>query len=400
MITKIKVSNFKSFKDFKTDLSNLNVIVGANGSGKSNFINIFKFLRDIVDSGLDEAINNQGGLKYFRNLSIMDKTPTKFYFNFEVDFNFSTVAYSLNISNIEYDLNIKYSDDLDYDIEYEKIRFKSNINNETIFFELNNLNRQLNAFSDSKENIFNIEEIFPSPILDVFQRRIDSGEVFSLLETPLIELPFNWGVIFKNIGFYDIEPKKAKEIASINGKNFLKESGENLAVIVDEIVKDNDKKRKFLNLIKFFIPAIENIDSFQYCDSNSIYFKIKERFFDPDLPSQYISDGTNYIIAIIVALCFSLNNPVFIEEIDKNIHPKLISTLILLINEVLDSKQVFITTHNSEILKYIDINVLYLIKRDFNGFSTITKPAHSKEVKSFLDEEIGIEELFSEDLLM
>ena len=59
-ITKIKVSNFKSFKDLDLELGNFNVIVGANASGKSNFTQIFKFLRDIVKEGLENAISMQG----------------------------------------------------------------------------------------------------------------------------------------------------------------------------------------------------------------------------------------------------------------------------------------------------------------------------------------------------
>ena len=47
LIKKIKVSNFKSFGEQEIEFSDLNVIVGANGSGKSNFINIFKFLKSI-----------------------------------------------------------------------------------------------------------------------------------------------------------------------------------------------------------------------------------------------------------------------------------------------------------------------------------------------------------------
>ncbi len=69
-IKKIKISNFKSFKDLEIELGKFNVLIGANASGKSNFIQIFKFLRDITHHGLDNAISMQGGVEYLRNINI------------------------------------------------------------------------------------------------------------------------------------------------------------------------------------------------------------------------------------------------------------------------------------------------------------------------------------------
>ena len=43
-IKKIKISNFKSFKNLEIELGKFNVLIGANASGKSNFIQIFNTL--------------------------------------------------------------------------------------------------------------------------------------------------------------------------------------------------------------------------------------------------------------------------------------------------------------------------------------------------------------------
>jgi predicted ATPase len=63
-IKNIKVSNFKSFEEVGIELRRFNVLIGANASGKSNFINILQFLKDIVENGLDNAISMQGGVDY------------------------------------------------------------------------------------------------------------------------------------------------------------------------------------------------------------------------------------------------------------------------------------------------------------------------------------------------
>lgn len=44
-IKKIKVTNFKSFKDLEIILDKFNVLIGANASGKSNFVQICQTIR-------------------------------------------------------------------------------------------------------------------------------------------------------------------------------------------------------------------------------------------------------------------------------------------------------------------------------------------------------------------
>ena len=45
-LEKVKITGFKSFRNISIDLrSDINVLIGANGSGKSNFIETFNFMR-------------------------------------------------------------------------------------------------------------------------------------------------------------------------------------------------------------------------------------------------------------------------------------------------------------------------------------------------------------------
>ena len=60
-IQHIHVENFKSFSELDVELSRFNVVIGSNAAGKSNFISIFKFLRDIAKHGVVNAIAMQGG---------------------------------------------------------------------------------------------------------------------------------------------------------------------------------------------------------------------------------------------------------------------------------------------------------------------------------------------------
>ena len=61
-------------------------------------------------------------------------------------------------------------------------------------------------------------------------------------------------------------------------------------------------------------------------------------------------------------------------------------------------KQIIITTHSPEILKCVDLKDIYLISRDLDGFSVISKPINNEIIKPFI-EELGIDEVFIDDYL-
>lgn len=71
-VTKIAIQNWRNFKEADVELQDRTFIVGANASGKSNFLDLFRFLRDIASSsggGLQKAIKDRGGMKKVRSLA-------------------------------------------------------------------------------------------------------------------------------------------------------------------------------------------------------------------------------------------------------------------------------------------------------------------------------------------
>ena len=77
-ISKIRIANFKSFADLTVELNEFNLLVGANASGKSNFVQAFKFLSDIAKNGLEDAISLQGGVEYYAQREDWTRAATQF----------------------------------------------------------------------------------------------------------------------------------------------------------------------------------------------------------------------------------------------------------------------------------------------------------------------------------
>lgn len=61
----IEIIGYKSIKEAKIQLSPINILIGANGSGKSNFISFFEFLDNIYNKKLQEYVGLRGGIEKY-----------------------------------------------------------------------------------------------------------------------------------------------------------------------------------------------------------------------------------------------------------------------------------------------------------------------------------------------
>src|SRR5712691_197985 len=72
IVTHLTAKNWRNFRRIDVDLRERQFIVGPNASGKSNFLDLFRFLRDIAKSeggGLQKAIKDRGGVSKVRSLA-------------------------------------------------------------------------------------------------------------------------------------------------------------------------------------------------------------------------------------------------------------------------------------------------------------------------------------------
>lgn len=411
-IIKIRVKNFKSFKDTEVKLGNFNVLIGANASGKSNFVNIFKFLRDIANSGLDNAISMQGGVEYLRNMNIGSSENLSISIVTDREFRWIGGKAKENIIGIKthetkYNFEIKFNkrgsgfrvvkDNLIHKCKYVGLeKHGKNINEKEIKegeIVISSINGEVHIEIIPENAPLKKEDLFPLFLkeekLPVHTLLIETSYYFI---APLREM-------FSNLSIYDFDPKLPKKATPITGKAELEEDSSNLSIILKNIMESKEKKRKLFNLVKDILPFINNLDVEKFADK-SLLFKLQEKFFeDQYLPASLISDGTINITALIIALYFEKKPIVIIEEPERNIHPYLISKVVYMMKDASKGKQIIVTTHNPEIVKYAELENILLVSRDENGFSRIFRPTDKEEIRTFLKNDIGIEELYVQNLL-
>ncbi|MBQ4262926.1 MAG: AAA family ATPase [Bacilli bacterium] len=408
-ITKIRVENFKSYKKMNLDVDNLNFIIGGNASGKSNFVNILKFINDIVEYGIEDAISLQGGLKFLFNSN--SRKDSNLIINVEFDLvndlknclKYFPIEKKIYMpSYLDYTLKIKPNLKGDgYKITEEKaiITFEK--------YEKNNKEKvgeiDIKIVKDSNGKVINNFE----------KNKYDDSDEFITLKYMKTFILDRYGLIINNffsalsmfyrynekIKIYNFDVNSLKSPSSIVARNELEEDGSNLVNIIQKLLKNKTQKEKLNKLIKIALPFVEDIK----VESNvnkSLFFKVQESYNKNEFPSYMLSDGTVNILALIVALYFQSNNDIIIlEEPERNIHPKLLGTVVSLLEEVSATKQIFVTTHNAYIIKEADINDIFLVSRNEKGISNISKPVNDDKIAVFLENDLGIDDLFVEGIL-
>ncbi|MBW6537674.1 MAG: AAA family ATPase [Mariniphaga sp.] len=93
MIDFIKISGYKSIRDISLDLKPVNILIGANGSGKSNFISFFDFLNNLYEAKLKAYIGLKGGEEKLLHKS--SKITSSI--SFEISFNKMINGYSAEL---------------------------------------------------------------------------------------------------------------------------------------------------------------------------------------------------------------------------------------------------------------------------------------------------------------
>ena len=68
IFTRIQLKNWKNFGDVNAICGKRVFLIGPNASGKSNFLDALRFLRDVAQDGLKKAVDMRGGMKAVRYL--------------------------------------------------------------------------------------------------------------------------------------------------------------------------------------------------------------------------------------------------------------------------------------------------------------------------------------------
>lgn len=80
LITRLKLKNWRNFSSVDVPLGSRVYLIGANAAGKSNFLEVFRFMRTVAQSdggGLQKALKDSGGVRKLRSLHARTDTEVR-----------------------------------------------------------------------------------------------------------------------------------------------------------------------------------------------------------------------------------------------------------------------------------------------------------------------------------
>jgi predicted ATPase len=345
-INSITIRNFRSLGDVTVELEDLTVLVGANGTGKSNFLAALGFVRDVVVLGLQEAFSKHLDLLLNRH-----KNPVS-----GLEFEVSLVVSGQDVFfSFAFDIDSKYQVILKHEaVEFGDIQYDTNEDFSSILEILGAPPSSNLAITDSRFNtlLLQASAVFPRlrPLLPVRE-------------------------FLANLRIYSIFPDTLRPLTR-PGKpdSFLDEDGQNMTTLLQDFVKIADSKRKqdFYEELERIVPGID-VDNPITVTEIGGYLVVTINHSDTrgtlDLGAE--SDGTLRALALLMALNQTPGPSIIgIEEPELMLHPEAMGVLADVIRGASQRSQVILTTHSPDLITNFPVKSLRIVELE-NGATII-----------------------------
>lgn len=350
-IYSIQIQNFKSIRDSGSlFIKPLNILIGSNGAGKSNFISFFKFLNMLFERQLQNHIARKGradGFMYFGKQSGFisgkiiftnadDKISNRYRFKLEPDQS-NSLFFSEEYS--DYNMNTQLSD--------------------IVFWSPKIINT--GASSETK-----LHEIENSTRTDYLKNFFSSFKVFHFHDTS--------------------DTSKLKGFCNTTDYEYLIEDGSNLPAFLYRMKKNAPRHFKILEFtIKSIAPFIESLYlQPDQVNPNQIELRWKEKGHDNLFNAYSLSDGTlRFICLCTLLLQPEPPNTIIIDEPELGLHPAAINKLAAMVRLASESAQVIISTQSINLLDQFKPEDIIVVEREDD--QTVFKRLGKQELGEWLD---------------
>lgn len=359
-IDRITIKGFKSIREINEfPLNKLNVLIGANGAGKTNFISYFTMLREMVEGRLQSWTAKQGSADRIVSFGIKETQRVAAFVKFGVN---------------GYKFILEPAVDGSFTFLEESLYF------EGVFYPKPNWDDLGSGHSEAKIKE-KFEQLKAGSIADYCYSSISSWQIYHFHDTS--------------------DTSGVKRLGSLHDNEQLRQDASNLAAYLCQLREKHgsvyEQIRKTVRLaIPFFddfvlkptaLPSGEELIRLMWRQKDSDY---------PFWPSQ-LSDGSIRFICLATAL-LQPNPPstIIIDEPELGLHPYAISLLASLLKSASLRTQVIVSTQSVPLVNHFSIDDLIIVERD-EGNSTF-KRYNEADYLNWL-EEYSVGELWEKNIL-
>lgn len=319
----IKIKGYKSIQDIHLDLQPINILIGANGAGKSNFLSFFEFLNYLQEQKLQEYVARRGGQE-------------KFLFQAEETSNELSAFLSFNNEKNAYSFTLKQGD------------------NAFIF------TKETSWFDNNPWQIghYNTEALIK------IKREGRHAYVNDYLNN------------LKKYHFHDTGKNSpfSKMSHVINDSYFLYEEGQNLAAFLYAIRENNPiHYNRIVKTIQSIAPFFS--DFFLHPNqSGYLHLQWKNKHSNFVYGANDLSDGTIRFIALsTLFLQPNLPKSIIIDEPELGLHPTAIAKLAGMVKSAAARNcQIIMATQSIDLINHFNANDIVTVDQ-INGASQFNR---------------------------
>jgi predicted ATPase len=351
MIVSGYISHYKSISDATIYFNKVNVIVGANGVGKSNVIDALYFIRDCISEDLDTAITKRHGIESIRQWSKTRPYNVTIELHARLAGGFGRYRVVLSSGRGDYKIAEESGDWSDSHPFGRRD-------------EAEKLVRGTTSFKRDATGIVEISSTFEDIKAGTTPARASSSDLFltSLLGSSFITMATYalqpLARALSDFVSYSIYPNTLRDPQVVSKEDQLLSDGSNLGTILKRLNSGQRRnKEALMESMRLIMPYITDIS----VRSTGGYYvpaiRVKETESDPhDFNMSQISDGTLRVLGLLTAF-YQPNAPsiIALEEPEQMVHPGVLPLIADAVHEFVGKKdttknQVFITTHSPTLL--------------------------------------------------
>ncbi|MBF8272529.1 MAG: hypothetical protein HW380_1634 [Magnetococcales bacterium] len=366
-IKKISISGCKSIRELKEfELRTLNIIIGSNGSGKSNLVQVFQLLMAMTRKNLQKFILENGGADNFLHNGPKNTPAIKIEFEFE---SHSSYAQGSNFYRFELTPTV----------------------DETFL-----------ASEEQKYVTTNWRSYGPpSPESRLYDERVEKSAngQFNGVGHFVYESIAHWMVYH----FHDTSstaPMRRSEIVEDN--QVLRNNGGNIAPFLLRLKNDQFHRsyyQEIVNATRLVIPFFDDfrLDVLTYGDAEKVKLSWQQKGSDFPMQPYHLSDGSIRFICLATALLQPFPpSAIVIDEPELGLHPEAIVILAELIHAAAKKTQILVATQSPSLLNEFAIEDIVVVNRK-EGQSTFARLNHA-DYKEWL-EEYSVGELWTKNVI-
>jgi predicted ATPase len=358
-IDQLTINGFMSIRRLDNfSLNDLNVLIGANGSGKSNLVSYFRMLGELVEGRLQVWVGKRGGADRVLSFGVQETSHLHSYVKFGPN------GYRFNLEPTAADGFIFV--------------------HESTFFEgviYPNSRRRTLGSGHTESQLKQAAIATPGKDADYCYSSISSWKVFHFHDTS--------------------DTAGVKRPGAVHVNDYLRSDASNLAAFLYRMqIEHQDVYNQIRRTVALAIPFFDDFDLRPQATKSgeemiSLLWKQKDSDY-PFWPSQ-LSDGSIRFICLATALLQpDPPSTIIIDEPELGLHPYAITLLGALIKAASNRMQVIVSTQSVPLLNEFAINDLIVVEREEGA--SVFKRLDEEELASWL-EEYTIGELWEKNIL-